>query len=205
MGLPFCRCLIRSIMLVAVTSGPDALAVQQQPSVVEANRVVELTFTAENTSADPFNTIDLDVTFTAPSGKIIRIPAFWAGGKTWRARYASPEVGIHSYVTSCTARDEQGLHQVRGKVEVVPYQGDNPLYRHGPIRVARDRRHFEYADGAPFLWLGDTWWMGLCERLKWPEEVRNPDRGPKKAGLHGHPDRGWTVPRHAGLRPTRQE
>ena len=53
-------------------------------------------------SADPFNTIDLDVTFTAPSGKIIRIPAFWAGGKTWRARYASPEVGVHSYVTSCT-------------------------------------------------------------------------------------------------------
>ncbi|MGA9925945.1 MAG: hypothetical protein WBQ29_21295 [Isosphaeraceae bacterium] len=33
---------------------------------MEANRVVELTFTAENPSADPFNTIDLDVTFTAP-------------------------------------------------------------------------------------------------------------------------------------------
>lgn len=59
-----------------------------------------------------------------------------------------------------------------GKVEVVPYKGDNPLYRHGPIRVARDRRHFEHADGTPFFWLGDTWWMGLCERLKWPEEVR---------------------------------
>jgi hypothetical protein len=65
-GLRFCRCLIRSIVLVVFSSGPNALAVRQEPSVVEANRVVELTFTAENPSADPFNTIDLDVTFTAP-------------------------------------------------------------------------------------------------------------------------------------------
>ena len=168
----YCRCLIRSIVLVVVSSGPCALAVQQEPGVVEANRVAELTFTAEKPSDDPFNTIDLDVSFTAPSGKVVRVPAFWAGGKTWRARYASPEIGVHSYVTSCTAHDEQGLHQVTGKVEVVPYKGDNPLYRHGPIRVARDRRHFEHADGTPFFWLGDTWWMGLCERLKWPDEVR---------------------------------
>jgi len=173
MSLRYCRCPIRSIVLVVVVStGPSALAVAADPSVVEANRVAELTFTAEHQSADPFNTIDLDVSFTAPSGKVVRVPAFWAGGKTWRARYASPEIGVHTYVTTSTARAEQGLHQVTGKVEVVPYKGDNPLYRHGPIRVARDRRHFEHADGTPFFWLGDTWWMGLCERLKWPEEVR---------------------------------
>jgi len=172
MSLRSCRCLIRSIVLAVVSSGSNVLAVHQEPSVVEANRVAELTFTAEKPSADPFNTIDLDVSFTAPSGKVVRVPAFWNGGKTWRARYASPEIGAHSYVTSCTAHDDQGLHQVTGKVEVVPYKGDNPLYRHGPIRVARDRRHFEHADGTPFFWLGDTWWMGLCERLKWPDEVR---------------------------------
>ena len=37
-----------------------------------------------------------------------------------------------------------------------------PLYLHGPLRVAADRRHFEHADGTPFFWLADTWWMGLC-------------------------------------------
>ena len=151
--------------------GTTALALDQKPLVVEANRVVELSFTAENSIADPFNTIDLDITFTTPSARTVRVPAFWAAGVTWRARYASPEIGVHSYVTSCTKRDEKGLHQVTGTVEVVPYKGDNALFRHGPIRVARDRRHFEHADGTPFFWLGDTWWMGLCERLKWPEEV----------------------------------
>jgi len=48
---------------------------------------------------------------------------------------------------------------------VVAYADDNPLYRHGPIQVAKDRRHFEHADGTPFFWLGDTWWKGLCKRI----------------------------------------
>src|SRR5208283_2369845 len=46
-------------------------------------------------------------------------------------------------------------------------RNENPLYRHGPIRVAQDRRHFEHADGTPFFWLGDTWWKGLSKRLTW--------------------------------------
>ena len=53
-----------------------------------------------------------------------------------RNRYTSPEIGVHSYVTSCSKQDATGLHQVTGKVEVVECKGDNPLYRHGPIRVA---------------------------------------------------------------------
>ena len=42
------------------------------------------------------------------------------------------------------------------------------LDRHGPIRVARDRRHFEHADHTPFLWLGDAVWNGA--RLSSPED-----------------------------------
>jgi hypothetical protein len=57
-------------------------------------------------------------------------------------------------------------------VKIVPYCEDNPLFQHGPIRVAADRRHFEHADGTPFFWLGDTWWMGLCHRLHWPDEFQ---------------------------------
>lgn len=33
--------------------------------------------------------------------------------------------------------------------------------------MTKDNRHFEHADGTPFLWLGDTWWKGLCKRLTW--------------------------------------
>ena len=164
--------VVTAIFLVLVSIGSSALAIEQDPNSVAANRVVELTFEADNPVADAFNTIDVDVTFTTPSGKVIRVPAFWAGGTTWRVRYASPDIGVHTYVSSCTRPDVKGLHQVSGKVQVVRYRGENFLYRHGPIRVAPDQRHFAYADGEPFFWLGDTWWMGLCERLKWPEEFQ---------------------------------
>jgi len=60
-----------------------------------------------------------------------------------------------------------GLNGVNGKIEVVPYTGDNPLLKHGPVRVADNQRRFTHADGTPFLWLGDTWWKCLCKRMTW--------------------------------------
>ena len=47
------------------------------------------------------------------------------------------------------------------------YAGDNPLRKHGFLRVTPDKRHFEHADGKPFLWLGDTWWKCLCKSMSW--------------------------------------
>ena len=82
-----------------------------------------------------------------------------------RARTAGARGARTRAMPACT--------DVAGELEVTA-GGDepNPLLRHGPIRVAADRRHLEHADGTPFLWLGDTWWMGLCRRLRWPDDVR---------------------------------
>jgi hypothetical protein len=143
----------------------------EAPSV-EANRAVEITFTARREYADPFNELNLDVLFTDPAGRERRVPAFWAGGRTWRVRYASPALGMHRYRSVCTPAGDAGLDGVQGTVEVTPYHGDNPLFRHGALRVAADHRHLEHADGTPFFWLGDSWWMGLSERLHWPDEFR---------------------------------
>jgi len=33
-------------------------------------------------------------------------------------------------------------------------------------------RYFEHFDGTPFFWLGDTWWMGLCKRLRYPDDFQ---------------------------------
>ena len=144
----------------------------QSVSHTEANVMVELSFEASRTYDDPFNTITLDVLFTAPNGDELRVPAFWAGGNRWKARYASPVVGTYQFRSDCSQPNDAGLHGVTGKVEVKPYTGQNPLYLHGPIRVAPNRRTLEHADGTPFFWLGDTWWMGLCHRLHWPEDVQ---------------------------------
>jgi hypothetical protein len=136
---------------------------------IEANRVVELAFTSDKAYADPFNEVDLVAVFRTPAGESLGVPAFWAGGNVWKVRYSSPAIGTHAFRTECTDAANARLHGATGRVEVVAYMGANPLYKHGPIRVAADHRHFEHADGTPFFWLGDTWWMGLTERLGWPD------------------------------------
>ena len=134
--------------------------------------MVEFTLASEKAYADPFNEIELDAVVTAPDGSTARVPAFWAGGQTWKFRFASPLTGTHRFHTVCSDATNGKLHGVDGAFEVTPYTGDNPLYRHGPLRVASDRRHLEHRDGTPFLWLADTWWMGLCDRLHWPAEFK---------------------------------
>ncbi|HVS36807.1 MAG TPA: DUF4038 domain-containing protein [Gemmataceae bacterium] len=157
--------LFSALLCLAPLRAADAPA-------ADANRVVELTFTARKHHDNPFNTIDVDVTFTAPDGKAVTVPAFWDGGDVWRVRYASPQVGVHSYRSQCSDPTDDGLHGREGVVQIRPYDGDNSLYKHGPIRIADDHRHFAHADGTSFFWLGDTWWMGLCERLRWPNDFK---------------------------------
>lgn len=164
--------LVRLVAVVAATvCGVESPAVWSAERV-ESNRMAQVTFTARNPHADPFIDVEMDVVFTMPDGGKVRVPAFWAGKDKWCIRYASSQIGVHRFRTECSDWADKGLHGVEGEVEVVAYKGDNPLYRHGPLRVASDHRHFEYSDGTPFLWLADTWWMGLCERLKWPDELK---------------------------------
>ncbi len=122
--------------------------------------------------ADPGNEIELDVVITDPAGQARRVPAYWAGDHEWRVRYAPPATGRYTFRTVCSDAGNAALHAQEGTLEVGPYTGSNPLLKHGPVHVAPDRRHFQHADGTPFLWLGDTWWMGLCQRLHWPDEFQ---------------------------------
>ena len=79
----------------------DLSAAQETPRRVEANRTIELTFTSSLKLDNPWGEMELDVVFLDPRGSEFRVPAFWAGGQTWRVRYSSPAVGTHQYHTSC--------------------------------------------------------------------------------------------------------
>ena len=138
----------------------------------QANVMVEAALVSGINYSDPFNQVTVDVTFTDPRGASARVPAFWAGGNQWKVRYASPVPGVHRFRSQCSNAQDAGLEGISGTVEVRPYKGSNPLYRHGPLRVSANRRYLEHLDQTPFFWLADTWWMGLCHRLQWPEEFQ---------------------------------
>jgi hypothetical protein len=156
-----------------VTAAGDPAAQPGEHDIrTQANRMVEITFTSGRDYRDPFHKITLDVLLETPQGRTLKVPAFWAGGRVWKVRYASPTLGRHRWRSVCSVSDDQALHGRTGTVTVETYRGENPLYLHGPLRVAADRRHFEHIDGTPFFWLADTWWMGLCQRLHWPQEFQ---------------------------------
>ncbi|HEV8608317.1 MAG TPA: DUF4038 domain-containing protein [Tepidisphaeraceae bacterium] len=175
----------RAIIALMVLAALSIHAVAAGPArETQANVMTELTFRAAGPHKDPFNDVALDVIFTDPNGKEFRVPAFWAGEAVWKARYASPIVGVHRFRSESTDATDKGLHAVSGEVTIRPYTGNNPLYMHGPVRVAANKRCLEHADGTPFFWLGDTWWMGLCQRLRWPEDVKKLAEDRKAKGFN---------------------
>jgi len=177
--------LTRRALTLSCCAGMALAAIAQEPVLqTEANRMVELTLKASRAYGDPFNEVKLDVTFIDPRGREARVPAFWAGGAVWKARYASPVLGAHRFHSECSETQDPGLHGITGQVEIQPYTGPNPLYAHGPLRVSPNKRYLEHADHTPFIWLGDTWWMGLCHRLRWPEEFQQLAADRKEKGFN---------------------
>jgi len=140
---------------------------------VNANRVFEWRLQSSGACLDPFNELELDVHFSGPGGEQV-VPAFWAGGQEWAFRFSARVPGTYTFRSVCSDAHDAGLHGFSGALEVLPVPAgeDNPLYLRGGLRVAESRTHLEYADGTPFFWLGDTWWMALCGRMGWLEDFR---------------------------------
>jgi len=126
--------------------------------------VFETSVETSKAYARPFVDVEVDAIFEKGDARW-RVPAFWSGGGVWKARFAPPEAGEYRYqfVASDTANPD--FAPTARKFAAMPAAGDNPLLRRGFLRVSADARHFEHADGTPFLWLGDTWWKGLCKRI----------------------------------------
>jgi len=115
----------------------------------------------------------LKITFMGTDGDAINreitIIGFWNGGSEWRANFTPPATGRWEYKTSSTDRSLNGK---KGKLDVVTWSDEeknsNPV-RHGFVRVNKNGdtpgHYFEYADGHPFLWIGDTWWNWTDSRI----------------------------------------
>jgi hypothetical protein len=160
----------RGFLLTAAAAAGAALKAQM-PSAT-ARRVQEWSFASARSYADPFHDVSVEVIFSDPAGREQRVPAFWAGEQTWRVRYSAEIAGRHGFRSVCSDTSNADLHGVSGTIDVSPYEGSHPLYQKGVLRVAANKRHFEHADGTPFFWMGDTWWLGLSKRLRWPEDFQ---------------------------------
>lgn len=142
-------------------------------------REIELTLTADRQYTNGYTDIDVWADFTHESGQVLRRPAFWDGGRTWRVRFAAPEQGTWQWRTFASASDV-GLAEQSGAVvcERGPV-ADHRFYRHGFWRMSPGKRNLVHADGRAAVLAGDTAW-GLPWRATHEEcEVYARDRQAK--------------------------
>ena len=128
--------------------------------------VFETSFTSARKYDNPFLDVQVDVVFRSGDQQWL-VPAFWSGGDTWTVRFAPPVQGDYTFQAKCSDPANQAMNGAAQPLRVTAYTGDNPLLKHGFLRVSANQRHFEHADGTPFFWLGDTWWKCLCKRMTW--------------------------------------
>lgn len=133
---------------------PVSLSAQ---TIVPLHGIFEQSFSHTGTYVNPYVETAADVVLTAPDGSPRRIPLFWDGGTTWKVRFSPDWPGTWNW--AITSLDD-GLNGRSGAFAVVP----SPL--HGGIRkMAAFPYHFEYEDGTPFWFFGDTCWGLAAENL----------------------------------------
>ena len=130
----------------------------------------EWTLRARTPRNDPWGEISVVAIMKGPDGAGRRLPFYWAGGDEWRLRVSVARPGTYQLRTECSDPAEEGLHGQEAVLVAGPtLQESNALFLHGPISV-RKGKGFAHADGLPFFWLGDTWWMLMSGRVRWPED-----------------------------------
>ena len=121
----------------------------------------EQTLSSSRSYANPYQQVTLSVTYAGPNGQKIKGCGFWDGGNTFKIRCMFSIPGTWTWTTICNHTDDAGLHSQTGTIAVTPYSGDNVLYSKGYLKISSNRRYLTYADGDPFLWLGDTAWSAI--------------------------------------------
>lgn len=159
------RCLFVTLIIIVCSFGAQAQ--------IRKWEVFELKLTAKNHYLNPYSAIPADtkeglvqVVFSGRSGeatqKKIVVFGFWDGGQNWKVRFAPPFTGTWTYQS---ISKDRGLSNVKGNLEVSGW-ADETLQqnatRRGLVQVNNSGEqaghYFQYADGTPFLWIGDTWW-----------------------------------------------
>lgn len=132
---------------------------KEVPVVSEQWAETELVFASANQVANPYTDIEFWVTFTSPSGVQLNRPGFWDGGNTFKVRFANPlDKGEWTWQSFSADTTDAGLHGRTGKLVSAPYAGNNPLVTSGLLKMSPGKRNVVYANGKPFLMIGDTPW-----------------------------------------------
>jgi Protein of unknown function (DUF4038)/Domain of unknown function (DUF5060) len=119
---------------------------------------VELVLEAKLDHESPYTEVEVWAEFSHETGTVLRRPAFWDGGRTWRVRFASPLPSGRWTWRSAASVSDAGLAGRTGMIEIEPGPARTAFDEHGFWRMSPGGRNLVHADGAPALLVADTAW-----------------------------------------------
>jgi hypothetical protein len=141
---------------------------------------VEIVLVAKATYENPYAEVTVWIDLKGP-GFAKRCYGFWDGGDTFRVRVLATAPGTWSWRSGSKPADP-GLEGVSGSFTAVEWteaqKAENPS-RRGMIRPSPNGHAFQYADGTPFLLIGDTWWATPTFRFRWRDDDTLRPMGPE--------------------------
>ena len=110
---------------------------EEQPMRVMQWNSVDIPVATSRPYRDAYRDASVTARFTHESGRTLTLAGFWDGENKWLVRFAPDACGKWTY--SIAFEGEGPCAQ--GELEAVPYEGDNPLYQHGFLRVSDNQRY----------------------------------------------------------------
>jgi hypothetical protein len=111
---------------------------------------------------NPYLDVSFDAIFSYKAREV-RVPGFYDGDGTYRLRFMPDLEGEWTFVTRSKTKALDGH---KGSLSAVAPSADN----HGPVHV-RNKFHFAYADGKPFLSFGTTCYAWTHQPLSEQEKT----------------------------------
>lgn len=112
--------------------------------------IFEKAFNAEGDYANPYTGLEAEAEIRRPDGTTWNVPLFWDGGKTWKMRVSPDFVGNWTWRVRSA---DTGLNGQSGQFECRASKR-----RGSVVPMPSAPRHFQYQDGTPMWFMGDTAW-----------------------------------------------
>ena len=165
------RTVLAAVCLMLVQA---AAGLAQSPAHVWEPREIELL--ASRTYANPYTEVECWVELTGP-GFSKRVYGFWDGGHVYRVRVVATAPGDWRWASGSNQQADTGLNGKTGSFTAVEWteaeKRQNPN-RRGFLRPTANGHALQYADGAPFFLLGDTWLGAATWRLPLTGKAADP-------------------------------
>ncbi|MCG6924338.1 MAG: DUF4038 domain-containing protein [Acidobacteria bacterium] len=129
----------------------------------------EITLRAGRAHANPYADVICWIDLEGP-GFARRVYGFWDGGRRFKVRFVATRPGEWRWRSGSNQPGDVGLNGGTGSLRAVDWTEaeklENPN-RRGFVRATANGHALRYADGTPFLLLGDTWLAASTWRLPW--------------------------------------